>query len=77
MLMRLSSNGRLVIPKTIRENLQLQNNNLLRIQVKENKIILEPLPKDMVRHLYGKYAGQNFINELEAEHRQEIAKAQV
>ncbi len=38
MLIRLSSKGRLVIPKTIRETLRLQKNNLLRVQVKEDKM---------------------------------------
>jgi len=71
MLIRLSSKGRLVIPKTLRETLRLQNNNLIRVQVKDGKIILELLPKDVVHRLHGKYAGHNLLNALEDEHRQE------
>jgi AbrB family looped-hinge helix DNA binding protein len=71
MLIRLSSKGRLVIPKALRESLRLQNNNLFRVQVKDGKIILEPLSKEVVNRLRGKNAGHNLLNALEDEHRQE------
>ena len=68
MLIRLSSKGRLVIPKEIRESLQLQDNNQLRVRVTNGKIILEPLSKDVVHRIYGKYSGHNLLNALENEH---------
>ena len=71
MLIRLSSKGRVVIPKKIRESLKLQNNLQLRIRVTNGKIVLEPLPNDVVHRLYGKYSQDNLLNALENEHRQE------
>ena len=71
MLIRLSSKGRLVIPKKIRESLRLQNTNQYRVRVTDGKIILEPLSKDIVHHLHGKYAGHNLLTPLEDEHRHE------
>jgi AbrB family looped-hinge helix DNA binding protein len=71
MLIRLSSKGRLVIPKTLREKLRLQNKTLFRVRVKDGEIILEPLSKEIVYRLHGKYAGHNLLNALENEHRQE------
>ena len=72
MLIQLSSKGRLIIPKKIRESLKLQNNSQLRVRVTNGKIILEPLPNnDVVHRLYGKYAEHNLLNALEDEHQQE------
>ena len=71
MLIRLYSNGRLTIPKVLRDDLRLPKNNLFRILVTDGKIILEPLPKEVVQRLHGKYAGYNLLTDWESEHLQE------
>ena len=72
MLTRLSSKGQLVIPKVIREALDLQIGTQFQVRVGDGKIILEPLSGSTIDVLYGKYAGADLVNELEAEHRREI-----
>jgi len=72
MLLRLSSKGQLVIPKTIRESLRLKNGDQFQLRVLDGKIILEPVAKNIVHRLHGKYAGHNLLKALEEEHRQEI-----
>jgi AbrB family looped-hinge helix DNA binding protein len=69
---RLSSKGQIVIPKAIRERLDLQKGTPFRIRVEEGAIVLEPLAASPVDALYGRYAGDDFLTELEAEHRQEL-----
>ncbi len=69
---RLSSKGQLIIPKVIRDALDLQTGTQFQVRVGDGKIILEPLSGSTIDLLYGKYAGVNLIDELEAEHRQEI-----
>lgn len=72
MLLRLSSKGQLVIPKTIRESMRLKNGDQFQIRVVDGKIILDPVAKGLVEKLHGKYAGHNMLKALEEEHRREI-----
>ena len=72
MLVRLSSKGQLVIPKAIRQALDLQPGTLFHVRVEEAEIILEPLGVSQIDALYGKYADVDLLNELEVEHRQEL-----
>jgi AbrB family looped-hinge helix DNA binding protein len=72
MLARLSSKGQLVIPKVIREALDLRAGTQFQVRVGDGKIVLEPIPESAIDVLYGKYAGADLIGELEAEHHQEI-----
>lgn len=72
MLLRLSSKGQLVIPRSMRESLRLKNGDQFHARIVGRKIILEPVTKELIRRLYGKYAGVNMLNDLEEEHRREI-----
>ncbi|MEW6718175.1 MAG: AbrB/MazE/SpoVT family DNA-binding domain-containing protein [Chloroflexota bacterium] len=72
MLAKLSSKGQLVIPKALREGLKLQPGSEFYIRLSEGKIILEPIEATTISMLYGKYAGDNFLTEHEAKHRQEV-----
>ena len=72
MLLRLSSKGQLVIPRSMRESLRLKNGDQFQARVVDGKIILEPVTKELVHRLHGKYAGANMLKELEEEHKREI-----
>ena len=76
MLLRLSSKGQLVIPKTIRESMRLKDGDQFQVRVVDGKIILEPVAKGLVEKLHGKYAGQNMLKALEEEHKGEIENEQ-
>ena len=73
MLLRLSSKGQLVIPKTIRESMRLRNGDQFQVRVIDGRIVLEPITKGLVQKLHGKYAGHDLLKALEEEHRQEIS----
>ena len=68
----LSTKGQLVIPKAIRQALGLRAGAQFHVRVVKDKIILEPLTASPIDALYGRYAGADFLADLEAEHRQEI-----
>ena len=72
MLARLSSKGQLVIPASIREALGLRAGTEFSVETRDGRIILEPVQPTPIDALYGKYAGADFLSELEAEHQQEI-----
>ena len=72
MLVRLSSKGQVVIPKSIREALALRRGTRFHVQVDQGRIILEPQVVSPADALYGKYADADLLTELEEEHRQEI-----
>ncbi len=74
MLLRLSSKGQLVLPKAIRQELRLKHGDQFRAKVVDGKIVLEPVTKEenVIRKLYGKYAGYDFLKDLEEEHRREV-----
>lgn len=75
MLVKLSSKGRLVIPKAIRERLALNDEEaLLYVELTEDRrIVLEPVRPETLTALHGKYADAPLLAQLEEEHRQEIA----
>jgi AbrB family looped-hinge helix DNA binding protein len=75
MLARLSTKGQLVIPKPIREALGLRPGTRFDIRLtEEGKLILDPILDSPIDALHGKYADADFLNALETEHRQEIAR---
>lgn len=73
MVVRLSSKGQLVIPKAIREALGLEAGAELRVGLDNGRIVLESSSAAPIMSLYGKYADVDFLADLEAEHRQEVA----
>ena len=72
MLVRLSSKGQLVIPKAIRQALDLKPGTRFQVRMREDQIILEPIQASGIDALYGKYADADLLHDLEAEHQQEI-----
>ncbi len=75
MTIRLSSKGQLVLPKNIREKLKLKSGDQFQARIVDQTIVLEQIPLDLVLKLRGKYAGHDFIRDLEDEHRQEMDHA--
>ena len=72
MVVRLSSKGQLVIPKSIRDALRLKAGTRFDAYLQEGKIILEPVETSAVDALYGKYADIDFLADLETEHQREV-----
>lgn len=73
MLVKLSSKGQLVLPKSIRQGLGAERNALFHVSVTEDgKILLDPVRTSAVETLWGKYADADFLAELEVDHQQEI-----
>jgi AbrB family looped-hinge helix DNA binding protein len=73
MVVTLSSKGQLVIPKSVRETLGLKNGSQLNLAFEKGRIILEPFQEDdIIELLYGMFSGDNFLGELEEEHRLEL-----
>lgn len=69
---KLSTKGQVVIPKEVREALNLNPGITLRVITKEGRIILEPLKERILDRLDGKFAGEKLLEALEAEHRAEV-----
>ncbi len=74
MLVKLSSKGQLIIPKSIRRTLGLQTGGQLHIHVtEEHTIVLKPIQALTIDAVYGKYPDTDFLADLAAEHQMEIA----
>jgi AbrB family looped-hinge helix DNA binding protein len=73
-LVKLSSKGQLVLPKEIRDALGVGPGTVMKVTRKDKKILLEPVAASMVERLYGKFAGEDFLKDLETEHYQEIRR---
>jgi len=73
MVVTLSSKGQLVIPKSVREILGLENGAQLNLEFEGNRIVLEPFNEDeIIDLLYGMFSGEDFLSDLEEEHRLEL-----
>jgi AbrB family looped-hinge helix DNA binding protein len=70
---RLSSKGQVILPKEVRQTLGLQPGARLEVRIEAGAIILQPLKSDVIGNLYGVFPDDDFLTDLEAEHRQEIA----
>jgi AbrB family looped-hinge helix DNA binding protein len=73
-LVKLSSKGQVVVPKDIREALGLSAGTILKVSCQGQFIVLEPVAASMIERLYGKFAGSACLDDLEAEHQQEIRR---
>lgn len=71
-VVKLSSKGQMVLPKEIRDALRIGPGSVLKVTRKDRKILMEPIAASMVDRLYGKFSGDDFLKDLEAEHRKEI-----
>jgi AbrB family looped-hinge helix DNA binding protein len=70
----MSSKGQLVVPKEVRTKLKIEPGTFLRVRLDKNNIILTPIRKMPIDNLYGRFAGEIMLDELEKEHAEEIEK---
>jgi AbrB family looped-hinge helix DNA binding protein len=71
---KLSSKGQIAIPKAIRDRLGLKKDMALEISVERSLILLKPLRDDAWLGLEGSLKGTSVLEDLEAEHQQEIER---
>lgn len=67
----LSAEGKIVIPKKLRETLRLRPGTKFTIELEGNRLILRPMKGDVARRLYGRYKGLDLLKDLEEEHLRE------
>ena len=70
---KISSKGQIVIPKEVREKLKIKPGAFFHVLLEKNNIVLIPMKKGPLDNLYGKFAGEKILAELEREHAGEIA----
>jgi len=76
-IVRLSSKGQLVLPKNVRERLALKQGLELNVELREGKIILEPVRQEtrtVWRRWRGSLKGKRVLEEHLEEHRQEASR---
>jgi AbrB family looped-hinge helix DNA binding protein len=75
MRVTVSSKGQLVIPGAIRKALGLDPGTQLDVHVVGRTIVLEPVQQTSpLDALYGRFASADLLGDLEAEHRDEVAR---
>jgi len=73
-LVRLSSKGQLVIPKSLRQELGLEPGDQFHLEIEEDRLVLEPVARSAVDQLYARLADSDLLGDLEKEHRQELER---
>jgi AbrB family looped-hinge helix DNA binding protein len=73
-LVRLSSKGQLVIPKSLRQELGLEPGDQFHLEIEEDRLVLEPVTRSVVDQLYACLADSDLLGDLEREHRQELER---
>ncbi len=71
---KISSKGQVVIPASVRKKLDLAYGSFLEISVKNDIILLKPLKKSPIEHLYGRFDDKGVLSELEKDHAEEISR---
>lgn len=69
---KISSKGQVVVPKEVRAKLNIKPGAFFHVQVEKNNIILIPMKKRPIDRLYGRFAGEKILDELEGKHATEI-----
>ena len=75
MTTKISAKGQLVIPKEVRKKFNIEPGTFFQIRIEKDNIVLIPMKKGPLDNLYGKFAGENILVELEKEHADEIASS--
>ena len=61
-------------PAIIRNKLKIKPGAFLRVRLDKNNIVLTPMKKKPIDLLYGRFAGEKILDELEKEHAEEIER---
>ena len=72
LITRISSKGQLIIPKPIREKLNIEPGTYLTIQIDKQDIILRPMKETPLDRLSNRFDGEKILDELEREHAKEL-----
>jgi AbrB family looped-hinge helix DNA binding protein len=70
---KISSKGQVVVPKPLREKLNIKPGTFFQVHLEKDRIVLTPLKSTPLERLYGKFAGETILEELEADHAEEIS----
>ncbi len=71
---KISSKGQVVIPNELREKLNIKPGAYFHVRIEKGNILLTPMKASPIERLYGKFAGEKVLDELERDHANEIAK---
>ena len=71
---KISSKGQVVVPKKVREKLNIQPGTYLHVRIDKESIVFTPVKKRPIDKLYGKFIGESILNDLEREHADEISR---
>ena len=63
--------GRIVIPARMRRQLRIEPGQKLHVEVSDGRIVLTPLPRDLIGFLTGSLRGGSMLRDLMQEHAQE------
>ncbi|MBI5787676.1 MAG: AbrB/MazE/SpoVT family DNA-binding domain-containing protein [Candidatus Schekmanbacteria bacterium] len=75
MIVKTSAKGQMVIPKKMRQRLNIKTGQALEISFTDNHLEIRPLPADPIRHLRGILkGGHSLTQELLRERRADDAK---
>ncbi len=70
---KISSKGQIVLPKLIRDKLNIKTGTYFDIRLENDLIILHPKKKKPIDNLFGKFSGESILDELEKDHSDEIS----
>lgn len=73
-LVRLSSKGQLVIPKSVRQELGLEPGDQFHLEIEKDRLVLELVTRSAIDQLYASLADTDLLGDLEREHRQELER---
>ena len=71
---KISSKGQIVVPKEVREKLKIRPGTFFNVYLEKDNIVLTPMKATPIEKLYGRFAGEKILDELEREHANEIAQ---
>lgn len=64
-----SSKGQIVIPASLREELQIAPGTRISIQIEQNRLVLQPITRAFIKSLRGSYKGSDLVAARERAHR--------
>lgn len=69
---RVSTKGRIVLPKAMRDDLKISQGSLFQVTHDDKRIILIPVRESWQKRLYGKYRSGSLLEALEVDHAEDV-----